>query len=99
MFCFFVFCFFLTEREREHKQGEQHIEEEGGTGSLLSREPSVGLNPRTQDHDLSQKQTHETPEPPRCPGNGILISSDIVTNFIDFPSDGEKEARENYSSS
>jgi len=41
----------LTEREREseHKQGERQAEGEGEgeAGSLLSREPPVGLDPRT----------------------------------------------------
>jgi len=38
---------FGTEREIEHKQGEQQAEGEGEAGSLLSREPYVGLDPRT----------------------------------------------------
>ena len=33
--------------EREHKQGDWQAEGEGETDSLLSREPNVGLSPRT----------------------------------------------------
>jgi len=33
--------------EREHKQGEQQAEGEGEAGSPPSREPDVGLDPRT----------------------------------------------------
>jgi len=35
----------MSEREREHKQGEQQAA--GEAGSLLSKEPNVGLDPRT----------------------------------------------------
>ena len=38
---------YLFDREREHKQRDQQREEEGGAGSPLSREPDVGLDPRT----------------------------------------------------
>jgi len=48
MFCsvFLRFYLFYRERERKHKQrgGE---EGEGETGSPLSREPKMGLDPRT----------------------------------------------------
>jgi len=30
---------------------------EGEAGFLLSREPDAGLDPRSWDHDLSQRQT------------------------------------------
>ena len=43
------------EKEREDKQGGG-AEEEGETGSPLSREPDVGLHPEPQDHDLSRRQ-------------------------------------------
>ena len=46
---------FLYERECEHKQGEGWWEAEAG--SPLSRELDVGLDPRTLDHDQSQRQT------------------------------------------
>ena len=36
----------MREREREHKQGGG-VEAEGEAGSPLSREPDVGLDPRT----------------------------------------------------
>ena len=48
----FIYLFiYLTEREgereREHKQGKQQAEGEREAGSLLSREPDMGLDPRT----------------------------------------------------
>ena len=43
---YFIYLFDRT-RESEHKQREWHAEGEGEAGSLLSREPNVGLNPRT----------------------------------------------------
>jgi len=45
VFCKILKRFYLfdTEREREHKQAER----EGEAGSLLSKEPDVGLSPRT----------------------------------------------------
>ena len=33
--------------DRDHKQAERQTEEVGEEGSLLSREPSVGLDPMT----------------------------------------------------
>lgn len=51
-FFFFFLSIYLLDREREtvrkrgHKQGEWQAE--GAAGSPLSREPSVGLNPRSQ---------------------------------------------------
>ena len=38
---------FIYLTKREHKQGEQQAEGEGEAGSLLTREPDVGLEPRT----------------------------------------------------
>ena len=40
---------YLFDRERvsEHKQGERRAESEGEAGFPLSREPDVGLDPRT----------------------------------------------------
>ena len=35
------------DREREHEQGEWQVEGEGEAGSLMSRKPNVGLDPRT----------------------------------------------------
>ena len=50
----FIFLFFLKilfmylrERERERAQAGGEAEGEGEAGSLLSREPDVGFNPRT----------------------------------------------------
>ena len=39
--------FFFLQRVEEHKEREQQAEGEGEAGSPLSREPDVGLNPRT----------------------------------------------------
>jgi len=36
----------LSEREREHKQGEWQAEGEGEAGSPLSREPDAGAGSR-----------------------------------------------------
>ena len=43
----FLGFIYLRERKREHKQGEKQAEGEGEAGSQLSREPNMGLNPRT----------------------------------------------------
>ena len=46
LFCLRFYLFICQrERGREHKQGEQQAE--GEAGSPLSREPHVGLDPRT----------------------------------------------------
>ena len=52
---FFLSFIYLFEREGEHEQGVE-LEAEGEADSLLSREPDVGLDLRTRDHDLSQRQ-------------------------------------------
>ena len=52
----------MTEKKREHKQGEQQEEGEGEAGSPWSREPHTGLNPGT----LQLKADAQLPEPPRC---------------------------------
>jgi len=36
---------FVREKEHAHQQGEQQVE--GKAGSLLSKEPNMGLNPAT----------------------------------------------------
>ena len=46
---------FDRERVKELKQGEAE-EEEGEAGSLLSREPDLGLGPGLWDQALSQRQ-------------------------------------------
>ena len=46
---FFFSRFYLFDREREHKQEEQQAEGEGEADSQLSREPNVGLNPKTSE--------------------------------------------------
>ena len=45
--CFAVYLFRFYLFDREHKQGERQAEREGEAGSPLSREPNVGLDPRT----------------------------------------------------
>ena len=51
IFFFFKDFIYLFDREREreraHKQAERQAKGEGEEGSPLSREPDVGLDPRT----------------------------------------------------
>ena len=42
-----ILCIYLSEREREHKQGVLQTEGEEEAGSQRSREPDAGLDPRT----------------------------------------------------
>ena len=44
-FLLFFLKYFIYLTEREHKQGQQQAE--GEAGSPLSREPNMGLDPRT----------------------------------------------------
>ena len=44
---FKILFIYLTEREREHKLGEQQAEGEGEAGSLPNKEPDAGPYPRT----------------------------------------------------
>ena len=44
---FLRFFIYLFVRESEHRQTERQAEAEGEAGSLLSKEPDVGLDPRT----------------------------------------------------
>ena len=46
---------------REHKQGEQQAEGEGEAGSLLSREPNAGLDPRALGRRLTTWATQVPP--------------------------------------
>ena len=51
----------LFDREREHKQEEWQAEGEGEAGFLLSREPNVGLDPRTLANIMTRaKGSHLT---------------------------------------
>ena len=52
VFFFLRFYLFIHERQRE-KEAETQAEGEAGS----PQEPNVGLNPRPQDHALSQRQT------------------------------------------
>ena len=49
MLCIFLKRFYLFVREREstHKQAERQVEREEEAGSLPSKEPDAGLDPRT----------------------------------------------------
>ena len=44
-------------RTQVHAQAGRGAEGEGEADSRPSREPEVGLDPRTWEHDLSQRQT------------------------------------------
>ena len=55
-----------TERNRERQRYRQRKKQ------TPCREPDVGLDPRLQDHALSQRQRHSTSEPPRRPRNYSL---------------------------
>ena len=50
---FFKDFIYLFDRQRSQVGREEGREREGEAGSLLSRKPDAGLNPRTWDHDLS----------------------------------------------
>ena len=52
-FLFFFKILYMRESMREHEQGEGQKEKQ----APQSREPDLGLNPRPQDHDLSQRRT------------------------------------------
>ena len=43
---FYLFIY-MTERERAHTQAGREANGQGEAGSLLSREPDAGLDPRT----------------------------------------------------
>jgi len=66
VFLFLFFKIYLSEREiTEHKQREQQAE--GETDSPLSREPDVGLNPRTLGLCLEPKaDTNRRSHPGVC---------------------------------
>ena len=67
MFSFFFFKIFIYLTDRDHKHTERQAERDGEAGSPLSREPNLGLDPRTLDHDLNRRQRPQPTEPPRCP--------------------------------
>ena len=70
---FFFFKIFVYSFERESTRestsrgGGWGAEGEGKAVSLLNMEPNVGLNPRTLDHDLSQRQTLNSLSHPGAP--------------------------------
>ena len=55
-----------------HKQGEWQAEGEEEAGCLLSREPDMGLNPRTLKSWPELKTDTLPTEPPKCPRDGSL---------------------------
>ena len=57
----------MTEKEREHKQGEQQSEGEGEAGSPLSREPNVGL-----DHLGSPPEPKADTQPTETPRHPVF---------------------------
>ena len=58
----------MTETEsRARERAWWGAEGEGEVGSGLNREPDVGLDPRTQDHGLSPRQTLDQLSHPRVP--------------------------------
>ena len=62
---FFLKILFIYKRER-HKQGGG-AEAEGEAGSPLSREPNLGLDPRTLESQSKPKAEASPTEPPRHP--------------------------------
>ena len=54
---FFKILFTYYLRDRAQAGGGTGGEGERETGSPLSREPNAELDPRTQEHDLSRRQT------------------------------------------
>ena len=53
VFVVFKYLIYLTEREKERAQAGR--EGEGEADSPLSREPDLGLDPRTLESDLSRR--------------------------------------------
>ena len=72
-FFFKILFIYLSERERAHKQGERQAE--GEAGSLPSKEPNEGLDPRTLGSRPKPKADAQLTEPPRCPS--ILLFKKI----------------------
>ena len=63
----------MAKREREHvwkhKQVERQAEAEGEADSPQSREPDVGLDPRTLGSGPELKADASPAEPSRCPNS------------------------------
>ena len=57
----------MSERERRHKQAEWQAEAEGEAGFPPSKEPDVGLDPRTLGSWPEPKAAAYPTEPPRRP--------------------------------
>ena len=64
----FIYVFFCVwERETTSMSWGKEAEREGESGSLLSRGPDVGLDPRTPGSWPELKAEAQPTEPPRCP--------------------------------
>ena len=88
-FFFGIVFIYLTEREQE--QGEQQVEADGEAGSPLSREPDVGLHPRTSRSQPQPKADIQPPEPPRCPVFTYLLNAE---NEAVFSKEGQENRKE-----
>ena len=80
----YVLRLYLRERETEHKQGTG-AKREGEAGSVLSTEPHVGLDPRTLDHDLSQRRALNHP------GTAYVKHLRKISYSISFSKDTHKQ--------
>ena len=60
-----------TERERERQREKQ----------APCQELDVGLDPRTQEHTLDQKQVLNPAEPPRHPSRFIILIDTLLLRY------------------
>jgi len=61
---------FERKRDREHERAQAQVggeSREGEAGSPQSREPSIGLDPRTPGSRPEPKADAQPTKPPRCP--------------------------------
>lgn len=65
---------------RERAQVRETAEGEGEPDSLLSKEPDMGLDPRTLRPRPKLKAVVQPTEPPRCPGNIKLL---VVVTYME----------------
>ena len=71
---FYLLRFYLFIRQTEITSSREAGRERGReAGSLWSREPDAGLDPRTWDHDLSLRQRLNPLSYPGAPGTLLLI--------------------------
>ena len=62
-----ILFIYLTQRNRENTHARGVAKREGEAGSLLSREPNKGLDPRTLGSCPEQNAGAKLTESPRCP--------------------------------